>query len=183
MTNRLLKGNRRYQHPFPLSGELISKLDQWLKIHRPDYHASLQSGVSEADLAAFESQFSLKLPITFRQLYQWKSGQDPGAFEALQFNRMWMTLADIAEVKDMMDGMIGYDFEDPRYWRRGWVPFLGNGGGSYLCLDLAAEDGGQPGQVLEFWKADEDRPVIWADIQAWLADLVRSMGDGALEIY
>ncbi|WP_281849244.1 SMI1/KNR4 family protein [Dyella sp. GSA-30] len=166
-----------------MDNELISRLDQCLVTLRPDYHAGLRPGVSEADLAAFESQFSLKLPMMFRQLYQWRDGQDLQSFEALQFNRMWMTLADIAEVKDMMDGMIGYDFEDPRYWRRGWVPFLGNGGGSYLCLDLAAEDGGQPGQILEFWKADEDRPIVWADMQAWLGDLVRSMEGGTLEIY
>jgi cell wall assembly regulator SMI1 len=101
----------------------------------------------------------------------------------LQFNRTWMALADIAEIKDLMDGTIGYDFEDPRYWRRGWVPFLSNGGGSYLCLDLVAEDGGQPGQILEFWKADEDRPIQSADMQTWLVGLVGSMEDGSLEIY
>lgn len=166
-----------------MDNELISKLDQWLKINRPVYYASLKPGVSETDLAAFESKFSLKLPMAFRGLYQWRDGQDPASFESLQSNRMWMTLADIAEVKDLMDGMIGYDFEDPRYWRRGWVPFLSNGGGSYLCLDLAAEDGGRPGQILEFWKTDEDRPIEWPDMQAWLVDLVGSMEDGSLEIY
>lgn len=161
---------------------LITKLDQWLRTHRPDYHASLQPGATEADLVALETQFSLKLPTTFRQLYRWRNGQDPASSEALQLNRAWMTLTDIAEVKDLLDGMIGYDFDDPRYWRRGWVPFLSNGGGSYLCLDLTAEDGGQPGQILEFWKADEDRPITHAHMQAWLADLVGSMEDGSIEI-
>lgn len=162
---------------------LMARLDRWLATHRSDYHAGLQPGVSEAELDAFEMQFSLKLPVVFRQLYGWRNGQDPQSFEALQFNRTWMTLADIAEVKGLMDGMIGHDFEDPRYWRRGWVPFLSNGGGSYLCLDLAAEDGGQPGQILEFWKADEDRPIRWSDMQAWLAALVGSMEDGSIEIF
>lgn len=161
---------------------LIPRLDRWLATHRPDYHAMLQPGVSDADLDAFEAQFSLKLPASFRQLYRWRNGQHPRSFDALQFNRRWMGLEDIAETKDLMDGMIGYDFEDPRYWRRGWVPFLSNGGGSYLCLDLAAEDGGQPGQILAFWKADDDRPVQWKDMPAWLAGLVSSMEDGSIEI-
>lgn len=165
-----------------MDNELIAKLDQWLRTHRPDYYANLHPGVTEADLAALETQFSLQLPSTFHQLYRWRNGQDLASFESLQLNRMWMSLADIAETKDLLDGMIGYDFDDPRYWRRGWVPFLSNGGGSYLCLDLTAEDGGQPGQIVEFWKADEDRPVIWANMRAWLAALVGSMEDGSIEI-
>jgi hypothetical protein len=30
------------------------------------------------------------------------------------------------------------------------VPFLSNGGGSYLCLDVAAVDGGQVEQLVAF---------------------------------
>jgi cell wall assembly regulator SMI1 len=62
------------------------------------------------------------------------------------------------------------------------VPFLHNGGGSYLCLDLAAEDGGQPGQVIGFWKRDEDRPVEFTSVEAWLTELVESMESGELEL-
>lgn len=78
--------------------------------------------------------------------------------------------------------MIGRDFDDSEYWRWGWVPFLHNGGGSYLCLDLAAEDGGKPGQFIGFWKADEDRPAEFPSVEAWLADLVESMETGELEL-
>jgi cell wall assembly regulator SMI1 len=81
-----------------------------------------------------------------------------------------------------LDGMIGYDFKDPRHWRRGWVPFLHNGGGSYLCVDLAAEDGGTPGQLIGFWKADKDRPVEYSSVEAWLNNLADSKERGTLEI-
>ena len=83
-----------------------------------------------------------------------------------------MSLEEIAEAKELLDGMIGYDFDDPRYWRRGWVPFLHNGGGSYLCLDLVADDGGSPGQLVAFGKANDDRPVEYRSITAWLIALV-----------
>jgi len=87
---------------------------------------------------------------------------------ALHRNRMFLSLEAVAEIKDLLDSMIGSDFEDPRYWRRGWVPFLHNGGGSYLCLDSTAEDGGVPGQLIAFWKADHDRPVEYPSLEAWL---------------
>ena len=100
----------------------------------------------------------------------------------LQLNRTFCTLEDVAGSKEMLDGMIGSDFDLPRYWRRGWVPFLHNGGGSYLCLDVAAEDGGHPGQLIGFWKRDEDRPVEFPSVEAWLDNLVASMEDGSLEL-
>ena len=95
---------------------------------------------------------------------------------------MFCSLEEVAETKDMLDGMIGHDFEDPHQWRRSWVPFLHNGGGSYLCLDLAAEDGGQPGQLIGFWKHDADRPIESPSMEAWLSELVALMETGKLEL-
>jgi cell wall assembly regulator SMI1 len=162
--------------------QLIARMDRWLVANRPHYYALLQPGVSDADLDAFESRFAIALPTAFRQLYRWRDGQDPASYDAIQDNRSFCTLADVAETKAMFDGMIGSDFEDPRYWRRGWIPFLHNGGGSYLCLDLAAEDGGEIGQLIGFWKQDQDRPVEFASVEAWLKALVTSMEDGTLEL-
>lgn len=161
---------------------LIGRMDRWLAANRPGYYVLLQPGATDAELDAVEARFSLTLPAAFRQLYRWRNGQDPMSSAPLQGNRSFCTLEEIADTKGMLDGMIGSDFDDPRYWRRGWVPFLHNGGGSYLCLDLAAEDGGHPGQLVAFWKRDRDRPVEYPNVEAWLADLVASMEDGSLEL-
>jgi cell wall assembly regulator SMI1 len=117
---------------------LIGRLDCWLAKNRPDYYVHLQPGATDAQLDAFEVQFSLKLPAAFRQLYRWRNGQDGMRSESLQQNFLFSSLEDISRTKELMDGMIGYDFEDPRWWRCGWVPFLDNGAGDHLCLDLTA---------------------------------------------
>ena len=161
---------------------LIERIDRWLIANRPGYYEFLQPGVTDSELDAFESQFSIKLPKAFRVLYRWRNGQDPMKSESFQGNRKFLTLEEVASTKDLLDGMIGYDFEDPRYWRRGWVPFLHNGNGSYLCVDLAAEDGGHPGQLIGFWCQDEDRPVEFASVEAWLVNLAESMESGTFEI-
>jgi cell wall assembly regulator SMI1 len=161
---------------------LIGRMDRWLASNRPDYYDLLQAGATDAELDAFEARLSLKLPEAFRQLYRWRNGQAPGSSNPLQFNRTFSTLEEIASTKEELDSMIGSDFEDPRYWRRGWVPFLHNGAGSHLCLDLAAEDGGQVGQLVAFWKRDQDRPVEHRSLEAWLAALVASMESGALQL-
>jgi cell wall assembly regulator SMI1 len=161
---------------------LIERMDRWLAANRPKYYAGLQPGATDTDLDAFEARFALKLPAAFRQLYRWRNGQDPMSSAPLHLNRSFETLGAITSTKELLDGMIGYDFEDPRWWRRGWVPFLHNGGGSYLCVDVAAEGGGRPGQLVAFWKADADRPVEYPSLEAWLAELVSSMEDGSLEL-
>ena len=161
---------------------LLGRMERWLIANRPEYFARLQSGVTNAQLDAFEVQFAVELPAAFRELYRWRNGQEDGCYESLQMNYMFCPLDDVADTKAMLDGMIGTDFEREGWWRRGWVPFLSNGGGSYLCLDLAAEDDGLTGQLVAFWKADEDRPVEFPSLEAWLGDLVASMEGGSLEL-
>jgi cell wall assembly regulator SMI1 len=100
--------------------------------------------------------------------------------DSLYRNFMFSSLQDMADTKDLLDGMIGYDFKDPAYWRRGWAPFLSNGGGSYMCLDTAAEDGGQPGQLVMFWKADKDRPIPFPNIETWLEGLLSAAEKGEI---
>jgi cell wall assembly regulator SMI1 len=161
---------------------LLERLERWLAANRPDYLAGLQPGVTDAQLDAFEARFALKLPAAFRALYRWRNGQADGNYKSLQMNRMFSPLEDVADTKELMDGMIGSDFDRPEWWRRGWVPFLSNGGGSHLCVDVAAEDGGQVGQLVAFWNRDEDRPIEYPSVEAWLADLVESMESGELEV-
>jgi cell wall assembly regulator SMI1 len=160
--------------------ETIARIDAWLAARRPDYYAQLQGGVLDAALDAFEARFELKLPAAFREFYKWRNGQAAQCSASLQDNRMFSTLEDIAESKDMLDGMIETDFDDPRWWRRAWVPFLNNGGGDHLCLDLAAEDGGTPGQLIAFWHDSARRPVVSPSFDAWLLKLAGSMEDGSI---
>ncbi len=160
---------------------LLQQMESWLAENREDYFANLQPGVTPAQLDQFETEFRLKLPPAFRQLYQWRNGQKIDCYESLVENRMFMSLEDIADAKRCLDPMIGMDFTDPTHWRRGWVPFLSNGGGDYLCVDITAKDGGSSGQIREYWHADDDRDVPHDDLREWLTYLVESMEDGSLD--
>lgn len=161
--------------------ELLDKIDHWISTNRPHYYALLQPGATSAELDALEDAILLKLPPEFRELYAWHNGQDPMAFESIEGNWSFMSLDEIRNAKEVLDGMIGFDFDDPKHWRRGWVPFLHNGGGSHLCIDVTAEDGGHPGQLVEFWKADSDRPIAFASVSKWLDALWLSMTQGTLD--
>jgi cell wall assembly regulator SMI1 len=161
---------------------LIGRLDRWLAANRPDYYAHLVPGVADAQLDAFEARFGLGLPAAFRHLYRWRNGHDQRDSESLVYNLMFSSLEDIARTKELLDGMIGSDFEDPRWWRRGWVPFLENGSGDHLCVDLSAEDGGTPGQVRMFYHDWDHRPIRYTSLEVWLTNLVEAMEGGTLEV-
>jgi cell wall assembly regulator SMI1 len=158
--------------------ELIQQLDRGLSRDRPTYYGHLQPGATAADLAAFETRFDLQLPADFKALYTWRNGQPNALTESLHDNWMFAAIADIFDTKAMLDEMIDADFDDPQWWRRSWVPFLSNGGGDWLCIDLTGEAGGQPGQLLIFWHDDGDRSVEYATLGAWLQNLVESMVHG-----
>lgn len=161
---------------------LIDRIDRWLGVNRPAYHAMLRPGATDDTLDAFERRFALQLPSSFRQLYRWRDGQDLACSEPLQHNRMFSSLAAIEEAKALLDGMIGSDFDDPRWWRQGWIPFLENYGGDHLCLDLTAENGGRSGQIIMFWHDWENRPIQFPDLESWLLQLVDEMESGHLEL-
>jgi cell wall assembly regulator SMI1 len=151
---------------------VLERLETHVARTRPDFLAILLPGVSDDALNTFEARFSLRLPDNFRQLYRWRNGQPPDCSANFDHNRMFTPLEEVADTKAMLDGMIGEEFDDPRWWRRTWVPFLSNGGGDHLCLDVLAEDGGSPGQLIAFWHDLERRSVEHPSIEAWLSSLV-----------
>jgi cell wall assembly regulator SMI1 len=163
--------------------ELIVRLDRWLSENRPDYYARLQPGVTKEVFRDFEAEIGMELPASFRQLYRWRNGQDPAYSASLWENWMFSPLEDVLHFKRLLDGMIGSDFfEDPSWWRRGWVPFLYNGGGDHLCLDLTAEGGGTAGQLITFWHDWDRRVARFASVESWLKALVESMENGTIEL-
>jgi cell wall assembly regulator SMI1 len=161
--------------------DLIGRADAWLRANRPDYYAILRPGVDDVALSAYEARFGLVLPMELRQLYHWRDGQDLNVSVALVHNHMFMPLSQSASSKEELDGMIGFDFDDPAWWRRGWVPFTLSYGGDHYCVDLEAESGTR-GQVIDFWHDDATRNVLAQSLVDWFRELVATMEDGRLEL-
>jgi len=162
--------------------EMIARLDRWLATNRPEYYARLQPGVTGDQLNEFEDRFGVRLPIAYRLLYKWRNGQEAMCSSPLEMNWMFSSLEDVADTKGMLDRMIGADFESPEWWRREWVPFLANGGGDHMVVDLLGIDGGRSRQVITFWHDEPDRGIRFPHMEAWLRDLVETMESGELEL-
>lgn len=92
----------------------LARIDAWFAQHRPRYFAALRPGAAAAELAG--------LPEDLRVLLAWHNGQDADFAGCFVEHWFLMSAADIRAV----------DLGQP-----GWLPFLDDDAGNYLCLDAA----------------------------------------------
>jgi cell wall assembly regulator SMI1 len=155
---------------------LLDRLDRWLSEHRALYHASLRPGVPERQLMALERELGRNLPPGLRALYRWHDGQSADCTLALQYNWTFMPLDDICVARAALAQLLdGGEFPESNWWSPGWFPFLDNGGGDHLCVDLDGCFGGPPGQVLTFHHDIEFRDVEFPGLDSWLAAFLSSL--------
>lgn len=160
--------------PVPPMAELLARLETRLAVVRPDYLADLQPGLTAAEWQSAAARLGVPVPPAFEALYRWRNGQRDGDFRRFKLNWGWMDIEDVIGTKSMYDSMIGHDFE-PGYWECGWVPFMHNGDGSRLCLDAVGTNGNPVGCLVEFWKAERDRPIVGQSLERWLFLFVKSL--------
>lgn len=160
------------------SKPLLDRLDTWLSRHRPDYYAQLRPGLTAEQLADSEKSVGFAFPESFRGLYRWHDGQ-ANDLMAIRNNQYFMPSEEVKSTWEMLTSMQeGGEWEEPQWWHRGWIPFLSNGAGSHLCLDLHGSFTGLPGQVIEFWGKDADRPIVAPGFEVWLEHFVGSLEAG-----
>ncbi|MCE9581721.1 MAG: WGR domain-containing protein [Planctomycetes bacterium] len=158
---------------------LIERLDRWMNEHRRDYVRELAKGASAKDIAKLEKSVGHPLPDALKALLMWR-GEGRGR---LQGNFALMSVGEIAGGRDVLNGLLeGGEFDAPAWWRKDWVPFLANGGGDHLCVDLGGAFGGVPGQVLEFRHDDEARKILYPSVDAWLSVFVETLEAGAWDV-
>jgi cell wall assembly regulator SMI1/predicted DNA-binding WGR domain protein len=165
------------------SNPLITRLDRWMAKERPEFYAHLKPGAAEAEIAAFEQQLDRRLPQTFKDLMMWRSGEEGGGpSERLIDNYGPMSIKEIASAWKGMNGIDPpSDFKGKYYWDKSWVPFLENGGGDYLCIDLGGLVGGK-GAIIEYWHDEDHRSVCYGSIDAMLTSFVKALEAGDWEI-
>ncbi|MFG1960030.1 ankyrin repeat domain-containing protein [Nonomuraea sp. NPDC049028] len=143
---------------------LVSEISAWLAEHaRPD-HASLVKARGAADPAAVaELQAAIGEPLpadflAYLRLFGGHGGLPYYEYEGMSVEQM---LSRWRSLKELHDQGIFDDLEprelDPvegyvRYvwWHPGWIPFAEDSGGNLFCIDLAPDDIGRRGQVIQW---------------------------------
>lgn len=94
---------------------LIDQLDCELARRRPNYYSQLQPGIDQRSVDELQTRLTKPLPSAFVSLYEWRNGQKLDCSANLIDNWMFSPLEDVVSTKDVLDGMIGTDFEGPSW--------------------------------------------------------------------
>jgi len=146
----------------------LSRLEAWLKRHRPRYYRALLPRATAAVLDALPTRLGIPLPADLRRLLAWHNGQRadfPGKFE--QDWRL-MSAEEIVAAKSEMDS------DGPDGWDPTWIPFLDDDAGDYLFLDSREPNG----PVRAFWLGQRQQPIVSPSLSAWLEDFVAALERG-----
>lgn len=152
--------------------QLLSRFDALLQRLRPGYYALLLAPAPPPQITALETEFGIQLPPELHHWFGWRNGQAEACFDSLVGLYTFPALADIAASMRINRELLAAGDFVPNWWRPGWFPFLTNGCGDHLCLDLEGTFTGQPGQLIEHWHDGEDRTVVFPGLTAWLAAVV-----------
>lgn len=90
----------------------------------------------------------------------------------------FLSLDDAIEEHAMMTGLLRRgDLGDrpPTWWSERWLPFLSNGAGDLLCLDLTPEHGGRN---IWFLHDDATRKILFHDMGAFIEAYAEALSAG-----
>jgi cell wall assembly regulator SMI1 len=169
--------------------ELLARLDAWVAREVPLHHATLRPGVTDAALDAFEARQGVTLPPTLRALYRWHDGGDLFgleflSLEHLEFNRVaWAELA-ADRMTDLDENVVSHPpgAIRPLYATGDWLPFLHDGGGNHVALDLNPGPAGRVGQVITTGRDEEHRFVLAPDLDTFLREYLRRLESGRVTV-
>lgn len=176
--------------------EVLERIDAWYKKYLPDVQATLRPGATDADLDALEKQIGLPLPADFRALYRWHDGQNwsVGGVLGLDFAPLDQIAADltvwtdIAEDNDLAMNVMIYTVSHPtgaireQYASPLWVPFLNDGGGNHVALDLGPDVAGKSGQIITTGRDETHRFVLAPNTETFLRTYLSRLESGRVKV-
>jgi len=163
--------------------EILKRLEAYLKENRRVYFDGLDSGICEEGKSKFERQFNFKVPDELSKLLMWRNGKKDAFNGAFQFNMSLMSLDEIIESKKLTDKLLDEGhFDVENWWSKSWIPFMCNGAGSNVCIDIEGSFGGVKGQVIEFWCNDFDRTISYPSLTAFFNTYVTALEFGYFEL-
>ena len=174
----------------PTVKESWKTLKKWLRKHDPEMHGSLAKAAKAKDFSRLETETGMTLPDEFKDCYKVHNGQGEEAEECLvppldeyEPGYELMSLEGCLDAWQMLkelldDGEFANNKANPetgveaQWWHPAWLPFATDGGGDYVCLDLAPTKQGKVGQVILFGHDSEHRPRLGPTFAEWFADVV-----------
>lgn len=160
------------------------RLEAWLRLNEAKTLADLNPPATTIEIQDLERRLGCALPSDYIECLKIHAGQQGKAkwlFDGNEFLSpknvllSWAAWNDLLADGDLEGFTAKSDMEiQAVWWSRGWIPFASNGGGDFLCLDMAPTSGGHPGQVIEIFHDFPTRKLIAPDFKNWFSKFIGS---------
>jgi cell wall assembly regulator SMI1 len=157
----------------------------------PAFRGYFEAGASEARIAEAEKALRLRFPPDLRRLLS----RHAGSLDERQVLPGWMLFSSERIVDEWRiweelrrEQFVPEDYtcepEGPikgdEWWRLGWIPFCGDGGGNHLCVDVDPPPKGTSGQVISMWHDDAARALIAGSLTEFIEIIAQDAENGLL---
>ncbi len=167
---------------------LWKKLEAALKTKAPEVKRLLNKAAEEKQIVQLESTLAIALPDDFRASCQIHDGMQDGSqsivpegwlnepyhlMSIAQIESEWRSLKQLAESGEFSTCETNSDEGiAAAWWHTSWIPFMSNGGGDSLCIDLTPTKSGSRGQIIQFSHETSRRRLVARSYAAFMNELL-----------
>ena len=155
---------------------LVERLAAWIAGRRPLLFASLAPGASADALAHVSGVIGADLPRAFRELYAWRDGELE--LYGLQGPWVWMPLERALGERSTQQSLAASGELSAAAWPDGALPFLDDGAGNFVCLDLRGDSNRSAGEVLRYDHEAGTSLRLHSSFAGWLETLCEALESG-----
>lgn len=169
----------------------------WIDENAPGLLDSAQPGATPDEIAKLATRTGLTIPDDLREFVALVNGADDAGifptrddFDAMAYYPLDidMMIGDRLMLNDLLSMGEFADLEaEPSdgvaadWWNPGWIPFAGNGGGDYFCIDTVPAAGGKPGQIIAHSHESGERRKLADSLGEFLEQLADDMDSGGIQ--
>ncbi len=175
---------------------IYTNLESWFSQNLPELVQDFNSSASLESIKNLEKLVWQELPSEFHELYSWHDGQRKNIHTWPWYGLSFLTIEEVFrhwevwhDLKDDSASMVDkYMTSTPKncikcnYKNHNWIPFWYDYGGNFLWIDLSPDTWGTRGQVINFWRDEDDKYVIASGIQEFVKWLYSELSAGNYNI-
>lgn len=164
-------------------------IEKWYQEHAPRLKSGLAAGVSERTLQEFKTRTHLALPEDYQESLKLHNGDVPVhdyTYLPLEsvlvvWNAMTQSSKDVKSQKGNISEADRDVIRDVR-WHPYWIPFLQDGGGNCICIDMAPGTRGTVGQIINWEQETGPESTPYKSFREWLTTYKDELYQGKYEV-
>lgn len=179
--------------------------DSWKSIRQcirqqfPEYSPSFDRGASSRSILKLSAQLGRQLPVDFAESLSCHTTGSVIPCPNRRFSDMVYSLMTVDMIIQSWEMFVNFvdigEFERDhervkaskgvvqQFLSPSWIPFAGNGGGDYYCIDLGPTFPGKLGQVIWVPHDSPVRTIIASSLRSFLDLLTQNFEDGLYELH